>query len=141
VKPSTIWMNGALVPTREATLPFLTPALHYGIGVFEGIRCYETARGPAIFLLDAHIDRLLGSVHTGVPADIPTVKTDLAIKPVRVGAGADIGVNAVILPGVAIGKGAIVGAGAVVTEDVPAFSVVAGVPAKFLYWREGAPQP
>jgi acetyltransferase-like isoleucine patch superfamily enzyme len=50
-------------------------------------------------------------------------------------------VNAVILPGVTIGKGAIVGAGAVVTDDVAAFSVVAGVPARFLKWREGHEQP
>jgi acetyltransferase-like isoleucine patch superfamily enzyme len=83
--------------------------------------------------------KVLGSMHTGIPADIPTVQTDLAIKPVRICAWADIGVNAVVLPGVTIGKGAVVGAGAVVTEDVPPFSIVAGVPAKFLRWREGAP--
>jgi acetyltransferase-like isoleucine patch superfamily enzyme len=84
--------------------------------------------------------KVLGSMHTGLPADIPTVQTDLAIRPVRICAWADIGVNAVILPGVTVGKGAIVGAGAVVTEDVAPFSVVAGVPAKFLHWREGSQQ-
>lgn len=45
--------------------------------------------------------------------------------------------NAAILPGVTIGKGSIVGAGAVVTKDVSPFAIVAGVPAKFLRWREG----
>ena len=45
--------------------------------------------------------------------------------------------NAVILPGVTIGEGSIIGAGAVVTKDVPAYAIVAGVPAKFLRWREG----
>jgi acetyltransferase-like isoleucine patch superfamily enzyme len=60
------------------------------------------------------------------------MQTDLEIKPVRIGAWADIGVNAVILPGVTIGRAAIVGAGAVVTEDVKPFSIVAGVPARFL---------
>ncbi len=71
----------------------------------------------------------------GFPADVPIVRTDLEIKPVRIGAWADIGTNATILPGVTIGKGAIVGAGAVVTSDVEPFAVVAGVPAKFLHWR------
>ncbi|SRR5216684_1356487 len=83
--------------------------------------------------------KVLGSAHTGIPADVPIVKTDLEIRPVRVGAWADIGTNAVLLPGVAVGKGAIVGAGAVVTRDVEPFAVVAGVPAEFLRWREGHP--
>jgi acetyltransferase-like isoleucine patch superfamily enzyme len=85
--------------------------------------------------------RVLGSTHTGVPAEVPVIQTDLEIKSVRIGAWADIGVNAVILPGVTIGKGAIVGAGAVVTEDVSPFAVVAGVPARFLKWRPGYEPP
>jgi len=81
--------------------------------------------------------RALGSQHTGRPSDVPIIQTDLEIKPTRIHAWADIGVNAVILPGRTIGKGAIVGAGAVVTRDVAPFSIVAGVPARFLRWREG----
>ncbi|MBW4646952.1 MAG: acyltransferase [Goleter apudmare HA4340-LM2] len=80
--------------------------------------------------------KVLGSSHTGTPIDIPIIQTDLEIKPVKVEAGADIGMNAVILPGITIGKGSIVGAGAVVTKDVPPFAIVAGVPAQFLRWRE-----
>ncbi len=80
--------------------------------------------------------KVLGSEHTGEPADRPIIETDLVIKPVRIGAWTDIGTNAVILPGVTIGKGAIVGAGAVVTKDVEPFTIVAGVPAKFLRKRE-----
>ncbi len=82
--------------------------------------------------------KVLGSAHTGSPADRPIIQTDLVIKPVRVSAWADIGTNAVLLPGVTVGKGAMVGAGAVVTKDVPDFAVVAGVPAQFLRWREDA---
>jgi len=81
--------------------------------------------------------RVLGSEHTGVPEDVPIVQTDLVIEPVRIGPWADIGVNAVVLPGITVGKGAIVGAGAVVTHDVPDFAVVAGVPARLLRWRDG----
>ena len=81
--------------------------------------------------------RVLGSQHTGVPADVPIIQTDLLIEPVRVRAWADIGVNAVLLPGVTIGRGAIVGAGAVVTSDVPDFAIVTGVPARFARWRDG----
>jgi acetyltransferase-like isoleucine patch superfamily enzyme len=80
--------------------------------------------------------KVLGSEHTGDPVDVPIIQTDLVIKPVRVKRWADIGVNAVLLPGVTVGEGAIVGAGAVVTRNVPDYAVVAGVPAKRMKWRK-----
>ena len=56
-----IWKNGELVPFEQATLHFLTPALHYGAAVFEGIRSYNTPKGPAIFRLREHVERLFDS--------------------------------------------------------------------------------
>ena len=85
--------------------------------------------------------KVLGSQHTGIPVDVPIIGTDLRIEPVRIGEWADIGVNAVVLPGVTVGKGAIVGAGAVVTHDVEDFAIVLGVPARFARWRDGYDGP
>jgi branched-chain amino acid aminotransferase len=61
MKSRYLWMNGGLVEYEKATLHFLTPALHYGIGVFEGIRCYRTDRGPGVFRLQDHAERLVDS--------------------------------------------------------------------------------
>lgn len=58
-----IWMDGSFVPWRDATVHVLTHTLHYGLGVFEGLRVYATDRGPAIFRLDDHTRRLLRSAH------------------------------------------------------------------------------
>jgi len=131
-----------------------------GDGVFIGAQAYLQGRfdgrcvignhvwiGPQSYfdardlVIEDHVGwgpgaKVLGSAHTGLPVDVPIIQTDLDIKPVRIEAWADIGVNAVILPGVTVGKGSIVGAGAIVTRDVPPFTIVAGVPAQVLRQRE-----
>lgn len=56
-----IWFNGKLVPFEEAKIHVLSHVVHYGSSVFEGIRCYNTARGPAVFRLREHMRRLLDS--------------------------------------------------------------------------------
>jgi branched-chain amino acid aminotransferase len=58
-----IWMDGTFVDWDNAQVHVLTHTLHYGMGVFEGIRCYETAHGSAIFRLPEHLDRLYDSAH------------------------------------------------------------------------------
>jgi acetyltransferase-like isoleucine patch superfamily enzyme len=80
--------------------------------------------------------KVLGSTHSAEPVGEPIITTDLLIKPVVVGFGADIGMNASILPGVHIGAHSIVGAGAVVTQDVPDYAIAAGIPARVLRYRE-----
>jgi branched-chain amino acid aminotransferase len=69
-KTDKIWMNGELVPWDEANIHVLTHSLHYGMGVFEGIRAYETSKGPAIFRLTEHIERLFDSAKI-MMMDIP----------------------------------------------------------------------
>ena len=58
-----IWFNGEFIPWREAKTHVLTHTLHYGLGVFEGVRAYETKKGPAIFRLEDHTKRLFNSAH------------------------------------------------------------------------------
>lgn len=62
-RDGVIWFDGELVPWREAKVHVLTHTLHYGMGVFEGVRAYKTEQGPAIFRLQAHTDRLFDSAH------------------------------------------------------------------------------
>lgn len=108
-----------------------------GDRVWIGPQCFLDARdlmlgdyvglGPGV--------RILGSEHTGRPVEVPIVATDLVIAPVRVLRDADVGMSAVLLPGVTVGAGAIVGAGAVVTRDVPGHAKAVGVPARVISWR------
>lgn len=62
-RDGVIWMDGELVPWREAKTHVLTHTLHYGMGVFEGVRAYRTSLGTAIFRLQEHTDRLFRSAH------------------------------------------------------------------------------
>ncbi len=103
-----VWKNGELVPWADATIHVSAHGLHYGTGVFEGIRCYNTANGPAVFRLDAHIDRMFESAQTyGIP--IPYSREALArgaldvvaangfsdcyVRPIATYGSANLGVN------------------------------------------------
>jgi branched-chain amino acid aminotransferase len=71
-----IWFNGELVPHEEATIHVLSHVVHYGSSVFEGIRCYRTEQGPAVFRLREHMRRLVDSarIHRmDVPFDLDTL--------------------------------------------------------------------
>jgi branched-chain amino acid aminotransferase len=80
-----IWMNGKLVPFKDAKVHVLTHALHYSTAVFEGIRCYKTPNGSAIFRLSEHVDRLFNSAKM-YAMKMPYTKkqiTDAIIKTVK----------------------------------------------------------
>ncbi|MBI5632747.1 MAG: branched-chain amino acid transaminase [Nitrospirae bacterium] len=62
-KSDKIWMDGKFIDWDKAQVHVLTHTLHYGLGMFEGIRCYKTEKGSAIFRLDEHVDRLFASAH------------------------------------------------------------------------------
>jgi branched-chain amino acid aminotransferase len=61
IKSEKIWLNGKMVAYKDATMHFLNPSLHYGVGVFEGIRAYDTDKGPAVFRLKEHMQRFIES--------------------------------------------------------------------------------
>ena len=75
-RDGVIWMDGKMVPWREANVHVLTHTLHYGMGVFEGVRAYKAENGTAIFRLDDHTRRLFRSAHIlgmDIPFDAETV--------------------------------------------------------------------
>ncbi len=99
--------------------------LHAGGGIVIGRR---VGLGPGC--------KLLTSTHA-LPADreVPIMDGEIRFAPIVVEDGADVGVGAIVLPGVRVGRGAQIGAGAVVAEDVPAYAIAAGVPARVLRSR------
>jgi branched-chain amino acid aminotransferase len=112
-KVDKIWMNGKLVNWDDATVHVLSHVIHYGSSWFEGIRCYETAKGSAIFQLDRHIRRLFDSVkiyRTEIPytqkeieeAILTTIRANKMrscyIRPVVYRGYGDVGVNPLPCP-------------------------------------------
>ena len=75
-RDGVIWFDGQMVPWRDAQVHVLTHTLHYGLGVFEGVRAYQTDRGTAIFRLEDHTDRIFRSAHIlgmKIPYDAQTL--------------------------------------------------------------------
>jgi branched-chain amino acid aminotransferase len=75
--PKYVWIGHELRDSSEAVIPFLNAGLHYGFSVFEGIRCYATKAGPAIFRLGEHAERLLDSAHIVGFRDLPYTSADI----------------------------------------------------------------
>src|ERR1700746_2016049 len=72
-----VWKNGRVLSWMEGTVHISSHGLHYGTGVFEGIRCYQTDRGPAVFRLGAHLDRFFASAKV-YGMEWPYARQDLA---------------------------------------------------------------
>jgi branched-chain amino acid aminotransferase len=109
----TIWMDGELVPWHEAKVHVLSHALHYGSGVFEGIRAYETVRGAAVWHLDEHLKRLHRSAklyHMDIPFALDALvratkdvirANELSacyIRPIVIRGYGEMGVNPLLAP-------------------------------------------
>jgi acetyltransferase-like isoleucine patch superfamily enzyme len=104
-----------------------------GSNTWIGQNCYiNSAGGVEIGTgvgIGPHV-KIMSSRHAEEGRQVPVLLSDLEFAPVRIEDGSDIGIGAVILPGVTVGRGAVVGAGAVVTRDVAPYAIAAGVPAR-----------
>lgn len=76
LKPKLIWTDGKFIPLEKAKVAILSHSLHYGSAVFEGVRCYETSAGPAVFRLKEHVDRLFHSAEV-MGMKIPYAKKEI----------------------------------------------------------------
>ncbi len=76
-KSRYVWVEHGLKDSSESQVPFVNAGLHYGFSVFEGIRCYATDTGAAIFRLEEHVDRLLDSAHIVGFRDLPFTRAEL----------------------------------------------------------------
>lgn len=112
--------------------------LEIGDETWIGQQCFFHAAGGLVIGPRVGIGpgvKILTSQHVEAGREIPIFEAPIDFAPVRIEEGADLGVGAIVLPGVTIGRGAQIGAGAVVTSDVPAYTVAAGVPARVLRER------
>ncbi|MBN1264329.1 MAG: branched-chain amino acid transaminase [Anaerolineales bacterium] len=78
IENGKMWHDGQILSYEDVRVPFLNPALHYGLAVFEGIRCYDSPEGPAVFRLHEHLQRFLDSIHIfgvlNMPYDLETLR-------------------------------------------------------------------
>jgi acetyltransferase-like isoleucine patch superfamily enzyme len=109
-----------------------------GAGTWIGQQCFLHSAGGLVIGKNVGIGpgvRILTSAHELDRLDDPILHAPIRFAPVTIGDGADIGVGAILLPGVSVGRGAQIGAGAVVAENVADLAIAVGVPARFLRMR------
>ena len=123
MKPSKfIWKNGEMVPWESATVHVMTHALHYGTSIFEGVRCYKTSSGRAIFRLDAHMRRFMESAKMyRIP--VPHSQEEL-MQGCRLAISENELTNAYIRPLTFFGAGSL---GVVPNSDVPVETMIMAI--------------
>ncbi len=123
MKPSKfIWKNGEMVPWESATVHVMTHALHYGTSIFEGVRCYKTSSGRAIFRLDAHMRRFMESAKMyRIP--VPHSQEEL-MQGCRLAISENELTNAYIRPLTFFGAGSL---GVVPSSDVPVETMIMAI--------------
>lgn len=138
--PETIEIGDDVYVGHQAILKgYYQNRMIIGDGTWIGQQCFLHSGGG--LTIGRHVGigpgvRIVTSAHRLDQLDKPILHAAIDFAPVAIGDGADIGVGAVLLPGVVVGVGAQVGAGAVVAEDVPDYAVVAGVPARIIRLRK-----
>ena len=138
--PERVWLGAGVYVGHFAVLHgYHAGHLRIGAGSFVGQHVLLHGAGGLDIGDEVGIGagvKIITSVHRDPGRQVPVIRGPLELAPVSIGAGSDIGVNAVVLPGVRIGRGVVVGAGAVVSRDLPDFVVAAGVPARVVRERD-----
>lgn len=137
--PERVWIGAHVYVGHDAILKgYHAGTLEIGDGTWIGQQCFFHAAGDLRVGMNVGVGpgvKILTSAHREAGRGVPILHAPLTFAPVAIEDDADLGVGAIVLPGVTIGRGAQVGAGAVVTRDVPAYAVVAGNPARVLRER------
>lgn len=139
--PETITIGDRVYIGHQTILKgYYKNAMRIGSGTWIGQQCFFHSAAGITIGEDVGIGpgvKILTSQHAVDDRRRPIIQADVTMAAVTIEADCDIGVGAIVLPGVTIGRGAQVGAGAVVTSDVPAYAIVAGVPARVIRMRPG----
>lgn len=137
--PERVWIGAHVYVGHDAILKgYHAGTMRIGDGSWIGQQCFFHAAGDITLGVNVGVGpavKILTSMHQEAGRALPILHSPLVFAPVIIEDDADIGVGAILLPGVTIGRGAQIGAGAVVTRDVPAYAVAAGNPARILRSR------
>ncbi len=137
--PERVWLGSHVYLGHGAILKgYHDGDLRIGDGTWIGQQCFFHAAGGLTIGRNVGVGpgvKIITSTHQEAGRDVPILHAPLSFAPVVVEDDADLGVGAILLPGVHVGRGAQVGAGAVVTKDVAAYTIVAGNPARLLRAR------